>query len=181
MGFPPSYILTTLNSRPPEGAGKNPQICTRLWPDSQTFGGIRPAPLRGSPLPGRGLPPHPFGASGTCEPWTPAETPRPLGTRRLSFPRIANSGKTVYQVGVVRMSRASPEAAARPKGGTGRGLGRSRTLDIWTTPARSSQGGVVDAFSTTPPDDRGRSAGFGAEPQGVAFYPVGLITLRSKV
>jgi len=34
--------------------------------DSQTFGGIRPA-LRAR-LPARGLPPHPFGASGTCAP-----------------------------------------------------------------------------------------------------------------
>ena len=79
------------------------------------------------------------------------------------------------------MSRASPEAAARPKGGTGRGLGRSRTLDIRTTPNKLKSGGVVDAFSTTPHDDRGRSAGFGAEPQGLVFYPVGLMTLRSKV
>jgi len=57
------------------------------WADSQTFGGIRPA-LRAR-LPARGLPPHPFGASGTCSPWTPAETPRPLGTRRLAGPWCA--------------------------------------------------------------------------------------------
>jgi len=37
-------------------------------------------------------------------------------------------------------SRASPEAAARPKGGTGWGLGRSRTLYSVRSGRRSSGG-----------------------------------------
>jgi hypothetical protein len=69
--------------RPPQNAAANGQ--------SQTFGGIRPA-LRAR-LPARGLPPHPgvAGASGTCSWNTPAETPRPLGTRRLAFPRVMHA------------------------------------------------------------------------------------------
>jgi len=54
-----------------------------LWSDSQTFGGIRPALC--ARLPARGLPPHPYGASGTCSPWAPAEIPCPLGTRRQAL------------------------------------------------------------------------------------------------
>jgi hypothetical protein len=69
--------------RPPRNAAANVQ--------SQTFGGIRPA-LRAR-LPARGLPPHPghAGASGTCSWNTPAETPRPHGTRQLAFPRVMHA------------------------------------------------------------------------------------------
>jgi len=50
-----------------------------------------------------------------------------------------------------------------------------RESPLMQTAANTLQsGGGVDVFSTPPPDDRGRSAGLGAAPQGLAFpFPGG--------
>jgi len=120
----------SLNYRPPKGAERPPSASQlrvgfadlrRATDSSLRLDAYRRGSYRLTPAaPGLRAPAH-----RNRRPKPPALSGR--GGHLDTF--MPAPGKIVYQVGGGQGSRASPEAAARPKGETGRGLGRSRTLD----------------------------------------------------
>ena len=143
--------------RPPEGAWKGPRVRSSCRPDSQTFGGLR------TPACGR----TPTGAGPTASPRLRRGFGHLLTVIAGRIPAPSRDAATSSSLDFQRQKNRPP--GRRWAGVKGGPPGRAKPLPLMPAhlQTRLEEGGGVEAFSTPPPDDRGRSAGFGAAPQGL--------------
>ncbi len=127
--FPPSYILATEKIQAPKGQ-EGPQVFNGYWPDSQTFGGIRPA-LRAR-LPARGLPPHPGFSRGFGHLLTVIASRNPAPSRDAAAGSLPGFKDCKTRLAGWGCSRVKGQPAGRsPTVGRDRARtgGEARTLD----------------------------------------------------